>query len=180
MGCDIHPIFQRRANGKWVDVPTKYEGNRHYFLFAWLADVRNGYGFAGTPTHDPIQPIVAPRGLPQDFDTRDQDIGDHSYSWLTADEILTAPLPSGVMKTGIVTLARFRKWDGKSQPQEWCDGIAGRGVVVANSDRLITPETTHVRIEWPAPTDEFAYFINEVRRLREEHGEVRMVFGFDS
>jgi hypothetical protein len=45
------------------------------------------------------------------------DLGDHSFSWLTADEILAAPQPNGVVRTGIVTRAVFDKWDGHSQPE---------------------------------------------------------------
>ena len=38
-------------------------------VFAALADVRNGYGFAGVPTHEAIKPISEARGLPEDRTT---------------------------------------------------------------------------------------------------------------
>ncbi len=45
----------------------------------------------------------------------------------------------------------------------------------------ITDRTSHVRVEWFSDlNDEFKYFIDEVKRLVDEHGEVRFVFGFDS
>lgn len=68
MGTDIHSVFQKRGpDANWLDVPSQFAENRHYQLFAVLAGVRNGHGFAGTPTGDEVTPIAAPRGLPDDF-----------------------------------------------------------------------------------------------------------------
>lgn len=67
MGCDIHGVFQARNNDHWVDIPHNYEHGRHYYLFAMLADVRNGFGFAGVSIFEPLEPIAQPRGLPDDF-----------------------------------------------------------------------------------------------------------------
>jgi hypothetical protein len=204
MGCDIHAVFQAKRDGKWIDVPSKYQEDRHYMLFAWLADVRNGYGFAGMPTHTRIEPISRPRGLPEDFEHRNEThattadviesswlakyrkpdepyevwLGDHSHSWLTADEILAAPKPDGVLRTGIVDIKTLHDWDGISEPTEWCGGISGRDILVSHPNE-ITDKTTHVRIEWFS-SGEVDYFVDEIRRLKAEHGEVRMVFGFDS
>lgn len=204
MGTDIHGIFQAKKDGRWIDVPHKWEENRHYFLFAWLADVRNGFGFAGVPTHEPIEPIAERRGLPNDFEiTRDHGhpcspdaydprragygidsddpdywMGDHSHSWLSADEILAAKRPQTV-RTGVVERKWFESWDGKTPPEAWSGSIAGRGIVTSLPGE-ITDATTHVQIEWSTEGDELDYFVNEVRRLRDEHGDVRLVFGFDS
>lgn len=94
MGCDIHPHFEVRRNGVWTyhdyqqahadgkydDGSTRYNYSklfddplyvgRNYSLFAILADVRNGVGFAGCDTGDPFVPIAAPRGLPADVTDR--------------------------------------------------------------------------------------------------------------
>lgn len=188
MGTDIHTVFQAKRGKEWVDVKSKFEENRHYFLFSWLADVRNGYGVAGVPTYDPVVPLAKPRGLPKDFTVEDDDtahngkwLGDHSHSWLTADEILGATPPNkGVMRTGVITVEQFKRWDGKAQPDNWAGSISGRGIEVAASPRLIGPTTTHVTIEWAMPGDELTYFTDEVQRLKQEYGEVRVVFGFDS
>lgn len=205
MGTDIHGIFQAKKNGVWVDIPHKWEQDRHYFLFAWLAGVRNGFGFGGVETHTPLFPISEPRGIPADFamvddahptayenfDPRrqsyyDEDdksgfwMGDHSYSWLLADEILTAKPPLAVTRSGVVTIAQYQAWDGKSRPDSCSGGIWGPGIVTSDP-KSIGPETTHVRIHWQQDSaDELAYFVDEVRRLRDEHGDVRLVFGFDS
>jgi hypothetical protein len=154
MGCDIHAVFQKRTDAGWEDVPTTWDEGRHYFLFSVLAGVRNGFGFAGTPTYDPVKPISEPRGLPADFAMDDeahpvasvdllgwharyhQDdepierwMGDHSHSWLTADEILAYEKAGGqraVERTGILSLEAYREWDKVSQPSAWCGGVFGQ------------------------------------------------------
>jgi len=206
MGTDIHGVWQKKIETGWEDVASTYEQDRHYLLFAWLGDVRNGFGFAGVPTHTPVVPLSAGRGLPEDFEMTDDDrhpisslevmdpsrrkyqeagdpleiwMGDHSFSWLSADEILAAPLPSTTC-TGIVDLETFKAWDGKMAPSEWCGGIDGRDVAVSAPDH-ISETTTHVQISWSEDLGEsLKYFVDEVRRLKELHGEVRFVFGFDS
>lgn len=205
MGTDIHVVFQAKKSGRWGDIASNYDERRHYLLFAWLADVRNGSGFAGIPTHTRIDPIAEPRGLPKDFQVEDDDhpmarelldenerewlepgeephrwMGDHTYSWLTADEILSAPPPGRILKTGVIPISAYREWDGVSQPESWCGDVWGKDVVTSNPNE-ITDQTTYVRIEWFRDTsDDLAYFINEVKRLKDEYGDVRMVFGFDS
>ena len=69
MGTDIHGVFQRhnQDTGAWEDIEHKYEMNRHYQLFAVLAGVRNGRGFAGIRTGEPVTPIAEPRGYPEGF-----------------------------------------------------------------------------------------------------------------
>lgn len=188
MGCDIHAVWQAKKDGKWAEIESTWEQDRHYFLFSWLADVRNGYGFAGVRTYDPIEPIAPQRGIPPDFDrdsyeAGDEDapwLGDHSFSWLTADEILAAKRPGTINRTGVVPIAFFKAWDGKTPPTEWSGGISGRGIEVASVPSEITPTTTHVQISWTQPDDGLDYFVDEVKRLKDMHGEVRLVFGFDS
>lgn len=105
MGCDIHGVFQRydEESKTWQDIESTYEQNRQYFLFGILAGVR-GDG----------PPISEPRGLPEDFESVDGyhpiadlrfmdpsrrrwqeagaplavDMGDHTRSWLTGEEML--------------------------------------------------------------------------------------------
>lgn len=207
MGCDIHAVFQAKTPEGWKDVPSTWDQDRHYFLFSWLAGVRNGHGFAGVPTYTPVKPIAEPRGLPEDFDHDDTDhpttldaicprraeymddeekakpcvwMGDHSHSWLTLDEILSTPTPDRVWRTGIVPRAFFDAWDGHTPPEEWSGGISGGGVVVAESPLEVEERTTHVRIYWLQPGDSLAYFTDEVKRIKAEHGDARLVFGFDS
>lgn len=208
MGTDIHGVFQKRTADGWEDVPSHFEENRHYFLFSILADVRNGFGFAGVPTYSPVEPISKPRGLPADFAMsgeahpiaasevlgwrqkyRDEDdplevwMGDHSHSWLDADEILAyvAKRRDATRQcTGVIPIANYREWDKTSPPDSYSGDVWGRDVVVSLPAE-ITPQTTHVRVSWVrGGMDDIQYFTDEIQRLKDEHGEVRFVFGFDS
>ena len=111
MGCDIHAVVQVRVNGDWTtvpaaDIPVEV---RHYWLHdrtSWepMWEVRSYVQFgilAGVRDRD-VTPIVAPRGLPSDT-TIDQTehgsfaidgrwLGDHTYSWVTATELVGYPL----------------------------------------------------------------------------------------
>lgn len=180
MGTDIHGVFQRHdaATDKWVDVPSNYEQDRHYQLFAVLAGVRNGFGFAGVKTGDPVEPIADRRGLPDDF-VMDGDahpiasldfmdpgrrkyhgddeplevwMGDHSHSWLTGEEILAwAEKAPTVTKTGYLTREVYANWDGKSAPESYCGDSWGLSIVKINDnevERRETPNWTHIRCEW--------------------------------
>lgn len=69
MGTDIHSVFQKydQLSKKWIDVSHRYDEDRHYQLFSVLAGVRNGFGFGGVVTGEPVQPIAPDRGFPKDF-----------------------------------------------------------------------------------------------------------------
>lgn len=221
MGCDIHGIFQKRSTtnpGTWEFVEHGYEFGRHYQLFAVLADVRNGHGFAGIKTGDCVTPISEPRGFPDDWTFEDEvtvpDIkftsprrqksvqehpdwykepddsplrvwlGDHSHSWLTSTEMLAwyenAPT---VEHCGVISKEEYDAWDGKTAPDSYCDMISGPGVVVSDYREPggFRGSPTHVRVYWQQGLkEELGYFFEEIARLHAEHGEVRMVFGFDS
>jgi hypothetical protein len=216
MGTDIHGVFQRRTSVGWEDVPSLFQRNRHYQLFAVLAGVRNGRGFAGIRTGDPVVPISQPRGLPADFALIDDDLddprhpmtkpawdadphskyyepgedgygemwmGDHSHSWLTADEILrwaeTAPV---VEKIGVISREQFATWKRGESPGEYSGGVSGPGVVVVEqTEAEAGADGSHVRVRWhESLRKHLGYFFDEVARLRSQYGEVRFVFGFDS
>ena len=206
MGCDIHGVFQAKdkQSGKWVDIEHCYDENRHYQLFAVLAGVRNGYGFAGCKTGDAITPISEPRGFPEDFEVEGDGhpiddllpmsspmrkyfskgdefeiwMGDHSHSWLAADEILDWAAPR-VTKYGVLSKSEYESWDKKSKPPSYCGDIFGREVVVTDDPN--SEGWTHVRVSWESELkDELGYFFDAVAGLKKLHGEVRYVFGFDS
>ena len=108
MGCNIHTVWQKKVGDSWVDIESEYEENRHYALFAVLAGVRNGVHHWVKNGYF-VTPIAEPRGFPKDFDVLDGDMhktdivpkwmdterfegevwmGDHSYSWLSGEEML--------------------------------------------------------------------------------------------
>lgn len=231
MGTDIHGVFQRRVpqTGAWEDIPHRYEMGRHYQLFAVLAGVRNGTGFAGVVTGEAVKPISEPRGYPDGFvsraprdaenlepgddpeeleddrhpathaavDPRRQKyyapeavrgiwMGDHSFSWLSGEEMLAwhakAPI---VVAAGVLERAAYEAWDKESEPESYCGGVGGAGVRVIEEPQVGKPgepkNWTHVRVTWDRGLkSDLAYFFDEVWRLAAEHGDIRFVFGFDS
>lgn len=121
MGCDIHMFAEKKVNGKWEKLgkvfknryynPEQeskidedgYEYNaeftdepwegRNYDLFAILADVRNGRGFAGTYTGEGFIPIAETKGIPLDASEEVKKEYEywgcdaHSASWFTLKEL---------------------------------------------------------------------------------------------
>jgi len=183
MGVDIRGVFQRRTSSGWEDVETHYDERRDYLLFAWLGGVCNGHDCTA------VAPLSESRGYPDGFAiTADNEhdgrwykakwMGEHSHSWLAANEILQAE-PPRVLRSGVVDWKLYESWDGVSQPREFAGDVAEIGVIVKSHPSEVTGKTTHVRVEWFVDgTRALDYFVAEVRRLREEHGDVRFVFGY--
>lgn len=208
MGTDIHFTYEskdKKDNWKELemdyDYGSRYYIGRNYMLFSVLADVRNGVGFAGVPTYDPIEAIAMPRGLPRDIsvvniDTDDSEYpfgddenyryGDHSQSWLTSTEILEYfKSPRTTTRHGIINKDSYIKWDGVIQPDIWCGGISGPDVEIFDvqgiAGTLIPDKYSHVNISWVIDiAQELKYFVDGIRELEEQFGEIRLVFGFDS
>lgn len=110
MGTDIHMVVEVRDGDGWRLATKDGWNDRNYDVFAMLADVRNGYGFAGCVTGSGFEIIHAQRGIPADLsrdvkaanteDAEDGDsdqedsedrysmwLGDHSFTWATAREV---------------------------------------------------------------------------------------------
>lgn len=193
MGTDIHHSFQKKnkETQEWESVESEYEGNRHYKLFSWLAGVRNGFGFAGCKTGEPLTPISEPRGLPSDVKyNQDEEwwLGDHSFSWLSADEIIENynNLPPTI-SYGVISREQYMDWNKVSSPDCYSGWVSGPGIIVIEEREVSTSLSpnkanwSHVQVSWEESLKEsFKYFAEEVIKLKNEHGEVRMIFGFDS
>jgi hypothetical protein len=185
MGTDIHLFVERResAGEPWRPVVVRAlpcwsckdatkaacrwcsgtgleagYGDRNYDLFAMLADVRNGHGFAGVDTGDGFQPIAKPRGLPDDLSAellaahRDDDndesyddqrealgcgwVGDHSFSWLTLRELLAYDLTQTTKHRGHVSPQQFREFVKDGKPGSWCGGASGANVVHISNEAM--------------------------------------------
>jgi hypothetical protein len=200
MGTDIHGRIQSRWNDnhKWHD-SGEIERDRNYLMFAILANVRNGSGFAGVATHEPIVPIDEPRGLPDDADDVAQvwttgntkadvecDYGEHSQSWLLLSEILAWPhWNDGLARTGVVSRAEYDRIQKEGgPPKDYCGGISGRDVIVARSIETAPENWTHLHFDWIeesikaqcAPYWEWFQYLN----AKYGGGNCRIVFGFDS
>ncbi|EKY4433791.1 hypothetical protein QGM93_004400 [Escherichia coli] len=90
MGVDICWRFQREEKpGKWINLSSNYKGDRSYLHFAWL-----GFDVDRERASTSAVFIHALRGLPDNIPSEDDDLfGEHSYSWLTSEEILSAIPP---------------------------------------------------------------------------------------
>lgn len=191
MGTDIHGRLQYRYDhmkeGVWYDGGL-IENGRNYRVFAMLAGVRNGTGFAGVKTHKPILPIAEPRGIPAGVEV-DEDaivvrdewrdnkeidrtwLGDHSHSWVTLKELIDWPgwgLP--LHQCGYITPEEKARLDREGgTPQSWCGG---------------TNDPTAIFYEWTVPFSStcrvFKAWVDYLALKYSQHENVRLVFGFDS
>jgi hypothetical protein len=141
--------------------------NRNYDVFSILADVRNGYGFAGVKTSSGFTPIAGGRGLPDDLsegivshlkrigydvidggleyhrDGEEEDdlydamererdgywsLGEHSFTWVTLQEIYDFDWSKTTQKEGWVTPGEFQHFRDHGAPNSYCGGVSGSGV----------------------------------------------------
>lgn len=175
MGCDIHFYVEKKIDGKWVsqDIWSKedpleneetsflyvdhahsYYKGRNYNLFSILADVRNGFGFAGVKTGEKFSPIAPPRGVPEDSCIEikkvvDQWEGDgHSHSYFNLKELLEYDWSQVSHLQGWVCMPVWSKWvmwdrqNGKG-PQSYCgfvDGPLVTRITAQEADALFPKE----------------------------------------
>lgn len=167
MGCDIHLYVEKKVDGVWVSadewksdedgrmiVPYEKEfyNDRNYDLFAILANVRNGRGFAGCYTGEGFNPIADPRGIPDDvceavkfeYDAWDGD--GHSHSYFTVKELLEYDWTQKTKKSGWVSSVEFYNWmwfkrDKGEGPDSYSGGIFGGKI------EKISAEEMEVRIK---------------------------------
>lgn len=178
MGTDIHSALEYKENGTWRASlrPNKWYGKyefdekdkmsaqlnlgRDYDLFAVLANVRNGYGFAGSPTGSGFHPMSDHRGLPTDISSlaREACDGDHSDSWVSLHEVLAYDWTRTTVKTGVVSAREFESWERmkgfKSVPDSYCGGISGARIKMiseADMQRYVSETVADKRgQEWTA------------------------------
>lgn len=175
MGTDIHMACEVRRNGKWGLVTDRVFKNpwyrpdsesswakeeytnvpydcRNYNLFAILADVRNGRGFAGCKTGETFNPISTPKGYPEDMcDELKGDINyydyderagflsnEHSASWLTLKELLDYDWNQIHRSYGCVHENQYRDFVMKGEhPECWSGGIGGSSMIHLSEDEMV-------------------------------------------
>lgn len=144
MGCDIHHYIEIRKDKwevyEWEYLcracgkngqPEKYsdgtyvidyekmwnhplEIGRNYSLFGILANVRNGYGFAGISTGTGFSPISMPSGLPKDVSLevkRESDnwgVDGHSHSYLTLQDLIDYDWNQITIRSGVVNSKEYK------------------------------------------------------------------------
>lgn len=172
MGTDIHGGFIKKggvsSRGETLEniaIETSWGLDRDYTLFAILADVRNGYGFAGTYRHEPLQAIAPSRGIPSWLRTEEDtyceeltnnwygseysdldeakygtDLGDHSFTYMTLSEIINwGGWDNYLSQGGVVSKEHYEKTISKgNNPECWCGGVAGTEVHVVDESTYKT------------------------------------------
>lgn len=174
--------------------------DRAYDVFAVLADVRNGVGFAGCNTGDGFQPISEPRGLPEDMDEKSRKYlsGEHSQSWLLLSEVLAtdAYWNKTTKKRGWVSVEEYKLWkaSGAKWPRNYCGDVSGgmvRHCLPHEMDRYLESGFPEAEAHYYCPLDwEVTYrescralwrVIPDIERIDYRHPErIRLVFDFDS
>jgi hypothetical protein len=139
----------------------QFYSDRNYDLFSILANVRNGYGFAGVETGEGFVPISQPKGVPEDacpeyLAVVAQWDGDgHNHSWLTVRELLEYDWTQTTRKTGFVTISEWAEWRDHGSPRSWSGGVMGGSVVHVSSEDMERAWQT-VREEYNHPEQRWA------------------------
>lgn len=190
--------------------------DRNYNAFAIMADVRNVYGFAGIPTGEPFPVIAKDRGLPDDWNPNrkfygrhdddgdaEADLGDHSVTWLTLQELEDYPWTPKRETVGVVSAAEYIAFKKNGIPSGWCGDAFGpntRNITNDEMEALIVevkrmgfdPEkiqNTYTKVSWSRDYascvgEFYTDFIPALRKLAADKGvaakDVRLVMGFDS
>jgi hypothetical protein len=220
MGCDIHLYVEKRKEEKWqiednfiASWPvgsdrksiTPYD-DRNYILFAWLANVRNGYGTAGCDTGDAIVPIDLPRGLPEDISVEVAGEADewgydgHSHSYFTLKELIEAyerDKDKIKIKRGWISFEEYKKFVKGNLPSSYCGGVLGLNIMhmsmdeadaILNGDKD-APENAeiYVQVEWKTYLKNCidGFYSHTIPQLKERsesrnYDDIRIVFWFDN
>lgn len=119
--------------------------NRCYDLFSILANVRNGYGFAGCKTGDGFVPMTSGRGIPPDVSDEGESYlneygaDGHSHTYMTLKEIYDYDWDQVTWKEGVVSPAVFKEWldrGKKGYPIAYSGGVGGPNVVMVSPELM--------------------------------------------
>jgi hypothetical protein len=170
MGCDIHLYVEKRTDGKWVAQGNferdedgyaqggdRYYDGRNYDLFAILANVRNGRGFAGVKTGDGFNPIAEPKGIPDDASAEIKEIAEswdcdgHSHSHFTIRELLDYDWTQEAGKQGWLSMPEWEQWSrrGRRQgrgPDSYCGFVSGGAVKHITAEEA---DALFKGVDWP-------------------------------
>lgn len=119
-----------------------YSG-RNYDLFAILANVRNGRGFAGVPTGEGFDPISMPKGIPADCHPITKAMMEsygcdgHSHSWITLRELLDYDWEGQrTVSYGVVNEKEYKVFKAEGMPNAWAGMTFGKGVIQITNDMM--------------------------------------------
>ena len=193
---DLKAYMEERRRTCWYD-------DRNYELFAILANVRNGVGFAGVPTGDPVNYIVEPRGLPDDMgeavavmseDEENVGLGYHDHSWLTLYEIVSFDWEQVSQRSGWVDAESFKYFQKHHKPWTWCGDILGGDTKKVSQAEMIEAvadgraDGMFTNVDWvetyrDCAGDNWWIFVDTIFAMigpTTSSKDIRVVFGFDS
>lgn len=166
MSTDMQMYCEVRNNGKWNLVTDKVFKNkwynptsnsilckeeftnipyddRCYNLFAILADVRNGTGFAGVKTGECFNPISEPKGYPADLSDElwaemVPSFGAYGASWLTLRELVEYDWDQLHRDYGCVSEDVYKNSVMQGEcPQIWCGSVSGQNTVLLSEEAMV-------------------------------------------
>lgn len=227
MGCDIHCYAEEKSTIKGIEKwrfashlkmnhyydPENPEGEkkyelvdiydgRNYSLFAILAGVRNGSGFAGCDTGDPVKPISEPKGLPSDVsdilkkESDSWDSDGHSHSYFTLKELKDFDWSQKIRHRGFVNPEEYKSFMENGKPSGWCGGVSGTKVIHIppqemqqriKKNHFPPGDSFYCQIEWEETFGEATSFDDCIKKLEslawwneDRYDKVRIVFWFDN
>lgn len=207
MGTDIHgrlryKRWSHQKNYDYIDLPPLFD-ERDYDFFAILANVRNGYGFAGSKRYEnPIKPITKDRGLPKDepdnyeYDSETEEesgiyYGDHSFGYVTLKELKETTLHlQKVIRTGWFALKEYEEVLNGKEPTTWCSDAGGNTVQCITRQQYLNKEydeskSIYVQHEWEdqpfkEKIEKLICWMELYQHWRSDGSYEVLIFGFDS
>jgi|SRR5690554_4435721 len=200
---DEEYLLKRIEETKQPQEEWAYNG-RNYNLFAILADVRNGIGFAGIKTGEGFNPISKPRGVPKDasdYYLQEVDYWDgdgHSHSYHTLKQLKEYDWNQETVQYGVIPENYYKELkESGENPEMWSGEVSGRNIKVISSDEMdrILEGTLpreegieyYVQMKWGIKYHETcgSFYDQTIPALEElsEDGvgeDVRIVFFFDN
>lgn len=201
---DYQVLYPEGGERKWeVNYKDSLYYNRNYDVFAMLADVRNGYGFAGIDTGDGFEPMFSPRGIPNDAceeiksEVEIWDCDGHSHSYVTLQEILDYCKKAKKMFTsrrGYVSAEEYKGFIKNGFPNRWSGMVSGGKIEGVSNEQMqsyidgeleMRDKIPYTKIEWKLSyMDSFKWFAKVVtpkmKAISENPHDVRLVFWFDN
>jgi len=120
----------------------EFFGERNYRVFALLGNVRNGSGFAGVYTHDPIESISSERGRPADISKEAEAklSNEHSDGWATLAELKAYDYRQEIVEGGVISEDKYLEFlnHGRKRPDSWSGGISGSEIVTLTEDEFLS------------------------------------------
>lgn len=180
---------------------SSWYSTRNYDLFAILADVRNGRGFAGVLTGGFFDPLDEPRGLPEDASSlvaRQSEgwgMDGHSHSWFTLQELQIAFQTWGKSNwhVGYVNDEEYRYFKTYGKPNNWeifTSSMKFKEIANEEMEKLVNEEKPtdglFTKITWEesyqnSVGEEFVRLVHQdLPKVAKDPDSVRIVFWFDN